>query len=109
MCKSVLPLLLGLLLCVGCSQSPSSPRPDFDIGEIVELRVDGSRAQVVNVWYDPPMMHNTGWHITCRIGALGQKHRDGLLSRDTTVVAYSLVNFREYELIRLEDETTKQD
>jgi hypothetical protein len=95
-------LALICVLCLGCDSPP--PAPSFEVGDIAYLRVDGSRVQVTDVYHDGLWMNSRGWFVVCRVGVSGQVHRDGILSRDTQITAYTIVRFRGYELTKVQEE-----
>ena len=95
-------LCLVLLIGIGCETKPPPNRPNFNIGDIVELRMNTDRAMVVNVWYSDFSPEN-GWYVSCRVGGSKQKHRDGLVSKDTEIIGYPIIRFRAYELRKVEE------
>ena len=90
-------VLIGIL--AGCSPPPF--RPDLDVGDVVEIKIDGARAMVVGIRYHINLPDD-GWFVDCRIGTPRQQRRDGLVSADTEIIAYQIVEFREYELKLIE-------
>ncbi len=93
----VVVLVLGL---IGCD--PPTKRPNFYVGELVEIKIDGNRAIVTKVG-NYPIAPGRGWYVWCRVSKIGQKHRDGVFSKDTELVAYPFIRFRAYELSKLDE------
>jgi hypothetical protein len=71
--------------------------PKFEVGEIVRVKIDSARATVL-IRYGPLLTENHRWRYDCRISAPRQQSRDGLVSADTVIAAYTIVSFQEYEL-----------
>jgi hypothetical protein len=90
----VLGVGIGLFWAVHWGSTPPKDPPGFTVGQTVRIRLDGGKATVLRLTGDK----RSGWIVHCRIGLLGQHRRDGLVSKDTEVVAYSVVKFRPFEL-----------
>jgi len=60
------------------------------------FEADGRKVMVVS-FYSPSFDHPL-WRYGCRIAKQGQRSRDGIVSADTRIVAYTIVVFRQYEL-----------
>ena len=92
-------LVLTLLVAVGCNRAPPDTKPLFHRGEIVTVRTDGERVMITrDARYNQFHNHPKDWFYYCRISGVRQTHRDGILSADTEVVAYTEVKFWEFEL-----------
>jgi hypothetical protein len=100
----VLALLIGTSM--SCARKTSAPpnRLDLHVGDVVKIRIDGTKAMVTNVYYyTDPWDYQRGWFVNCRVSSAGQNRRDGLVSADTVITAYQTVEFRAYELERIEE------
>lgn len=89
--------LASIVLCAvaGCGPPKPPSLPLYKVGQMLRLKVDGAKVQCVGLWWNH---FQDMYEYKCRVPGQQQNRRDGLLSKDTEIVRYMIIEFAEYEL-----------
>lgn len=86
-------MTLGILVGHGPGCIPAFPKPKFQTGQMVKVRLGGEKVQILRA-----ITSRSEIRYECRVEGLHQNRRDGILSADTEIVRYAPIIFNEFEL-----------
>lgn len=78
------------------ANSQESEPPLYSEGQMLRLKLDGQKVQVVAVRLHG--IKERRYVYDCRVGGSQQSTRDGFVSKDTEITRYKIVTFYDYEL-----------